>query len=152
MGFFSRTVSKDRPFTLRFSHADDLITLDAERSTGADMTAAFSIIAKSAPPTGYLATKPLLRVAIETTGIGVCGTASGVTISIAGHPEAKVAYASGPSVSYAFVTGVAPGLFTLQAKKNACTATFVHDSFTGRVQLAASAVTLATLRIGDKPI
>jgi len=161
-GVLNGLISQNVPFYGRLTATNYVSELAPEEvfdadSTGNRIEMLPQILSGLLP--GYAADASEIVIAAEKTqdDAGACSSLDGITLSVAGHPEAKVTYFSAGSIptpvpdagatttrGFAAITGLSgTGQFvSLVGTKPGCTIVFARGPVTGRVPLENGYVTL----------
>jgi hypothetical protein len=161
-GVIDGLISQNMPFYGRLTAPNYISELAPEEvfdadSTGNRIEMLPQILSGLLP--GYAADASEIVIAAEKTqdDAGACSSLDGITLSVAGHPEATVTYFSAGSIptpvpdagatttrGFAAITGLSgTGQFvTLVGEKPGCTIVFARGPVTGRVPLENGYVTL----------
>lgn len=171
-GVVKGSVSRGVPFYGRLVAPDYVSELAPEEVFDADSTGSriemLPTFIEGVLLPGYDASaSSAIVVSVQRTvsDAGACSSLDGVTLGVAGHPEAQVTYFSNGTIptpvpgatatttsGLAAITGLsageAGGYVTLTATKPACHAETQHGSQTGRVPLETGFVSLMAVYLG----
>jgi hypothetical protein len=171
-GLLQGSVSRDVPFYGRLTAPNYISELAPEEVFDADSTSSkiemLPTIVEGLLLPGYDASaSSAIVVSVQKTvsDAGACSSIDGVTLGVAGHPEAQVTYFSNATIPMAVpgatatttsglaaITGLSAGdaasYVTLTATKPGCHAETQHGSQTGRVPLETGYVSLMAVYLG----
>jgi hypothetical protein len=166
-GKYGFRISSGKPVSLRYEGADITKQLRGEYAFTTDSTAGLpTVFPKTFTtilPDWGAGKAAIFATGRVTGGTGACATLDGVSVSVDGHPEAKITYygesmppmaMSGATATtksgMVAITGIAaPASVKVVATKMGCMATFARAPRTGMGPLEADVVTMMSFSVSN---